>query len=113
MIARVKPQHGDEYILTLRRSILKHRSKGHVPVSNLDPLCIGGYQCAGDSQFFGLSEQSIWIPGLECQAQNSCHRRQRDVTLVPIQSQSQDLTALVLTFADNANILHASGIGPC
>ena len=68
-------------------------------------------QCAGDAQLFLVAQQAFWIEGLERETEYSCHRAQRDVTLVPVQTQAQHLLTFVLSHTNHAVIGYSAGIG--
>ena len=68
-------------------------------------------QGQADAEVFLIAQQAIRIVHPERNADNCRDRRQRDVTLVKIQADSEDFFALVVIPADDAAIRDGSGVG--
>ena len=79
--------------------------------ADLDAGQIGGDQCHCDAEFILITDKMIRIIGLEGQSQQRRNRAERDVTLVPVQPEAQNLFTLERTLADDAGIDHCGSVG--
>src|SRR6266542_5356394 len=81
--------------------------------ADVDARVIGLNERAGYAQIFLVTEQMVGIEGAEGQPQNRRDRPERDVALLPGNSQAHYLPALVLALADDAGIGNCRGIRAC
>ena len=65
-----------------------------MPAADLDAREMGWHQCNGNTDVFVRAEQMVGIAQLEGKAKNRRDRSERDVALVPVQTNSEYLEAV-------------------
>ena len=70
----------------------------------LDAFGAGRDQCRGDAILVLLANQVVGVIQFEGQAKYRRYRRQRDVSLVPVETDAGDCLAFPCTLADDATV---------
>ena len=74
---------------------------------------IGRNQCRRDAVVFLVADQAIGVTKLEGESEHGRDRRERNVTLVPVELDAGDRLAIPFAFAHHAAINQCGSIGPC
>ncbi len=82
-----------------------------MPPAGRDSGEIGRYQRGCDAVFVLVADQVIRVIQLERQTEDGGHGCQRDIALVPVQTNADGLFAVPRTFADRAVVDQRGGIG--
>src|SRR4030095_13799386 len=101
-LAADDPLHRDEDVATAVRAVLEHGVQRHVPAGGLDSRLRGGNERAGDADVFLVADEMIGVVRAEREAEQRCHRTQRDVALLPGHAKAEHALAVVLAPADDA-----------
>ena len=102
--------HRDEDIAAPVRAVLEHLHRRQMAAADLDAGQMRRDQRHGDAEFILRTHEMIGIEGLESQAQKRRDRAERDVALVPVETQAQHLAALERALADDAAVDHRGGV---
>ena len=106
------PVHRDEYILAPIRAVHEGGVEGHMAATDIHAFVAGGNQGTGDAEIGFAAEQFIRVKTFEGETEDSRHRAERDVALLPGDTQAQRFLAFVYFTANNADVRHGSGIRP-
>ena len=99
-----------EHILAIDGAV-HERGTGVVPAADFHAFGIGGNQCAGNTEFFLITEQFFRVIKFEGEPHHRGHRGQGDPALGEVQAHAQHFLAVDLAFADDAGIGNGAGIG--
>ncbi|KCB31552.1 hypothetical protein L543_3849 [Bordetella hinzii L60] len=103
---------GHEDVAPLVGAVLEDLHGRQMAAADLHARRIGGHQGHRNAHVLGAAQQALGVAQLERQAQHGGHRPQRDVALVPIQPDAQQILAIDHLAAHHAGIGHGGGIGP-
>ena len=101
----------DEDVAAPGRAVLEHLEGRQVPAADLDTRQIRRHQRDRDADLVALADEMVGIVELEGEPDHGRDRAERDVALVPVEPDADDLAALPRTSADHAGIGHRGGIG--
>jgi hypothetical protein len=100
-----------EHVAAARRAVLERDVDGEVAAADLDAGQAGRNQGGRDAVVLDFPDQMLGIVELEREAEHRCDRRERDVALVPVESNPDDLAALPSAFADDAVVDERRRVG--
>src|SRR5262245_41949932 len=81
-----------------------------MPAADVDARQARRHQRQGDADLLALAEEAVGIVELEREPDHGRDRAERDVALVPVEADAEDLAALPDAAADDAGIGHGGGI---
>ena len=96
----------NEDVVAAGRPVLERLQRRQMPAADLDAGQIGRHQRDRDADVLALADQVIGIVELEREPDQGRDRRQRDVALVPVEPDADDLAALPGAAADHAGVGH-------
>src|ERR1700694_2445327 len=91
--------HRNEYVAAPVRTVLKHLHRRQMTMADFDAGQMGRDQRHGDAEFILLPDQMIRVIGLEGEPEQRRDRAERDITLVPVETQPKQFASLEVTFA--------------
>ncbi|MNK40856.1 hypothetical protein D3C87_595100 [compost metagenome] len=101
-----------EHVAPLVGPVLKDLHGRQMTPADLHAGRLGGHQRHGDADIPWLAQNAFRIRHLERQAQHGGHGPQRDVALVPVQPDADQLTAIDHLPAHDAGVHHGCRIRP-
>ncbi|MGY3293863.1 hypothetical protein ACVWW3_000358 [Bradyrhizobium sp. LM2.9] len=101
----------DEDVVAPVRAVLEHLHRRQMAMADFDAGQIGRDQRHADAELFLIADEMIGVMGFEGEAQERRDRPERDVTLVPVEPEADDLAALEIALADDAGVDHRGRIG--
>ncbi len=99
-----------EYVLALRRSVLKCGVQRKVASADRDPRQMSGNQRGGNTIIIFVPDQVFRIIEFECEAEHRGYRRQRDVTLFPVEPHADDRPAIKNAFTNHTVVRNRCGV---
>jgi hypothetical protein len=99
-----------EHVLAAGRSVLKRDVQRKVAPTGFHARQAGWNECRGNAVFVLFADQVIGVVELEGEPQHRGDGRQRDIALVPVQADTDDLLAVELSFADHAAVGDGRGV---
>ena len=97
-----------DHIVSLRRAVPERNAERIVPLAEHHAGCVGRNQGARDAPVFFGTQQVLRVAEFEREAEQRGNGSQRDVALVPVQS---DVQLAVLAPKDHAVRRHGAGVG--
>ncbi len=107
------PVERNEHILAEGRAVQERQTHGVVAIADTHARVAGGDEGAGDAELFLVTQQFFRVIEFERQPQHGGAGRQGDVTLVPVEANTQHLFTLVHPFADDSFVRNGACIGAC
>ena len=102
--------HGDENVVTPGRTVLERQQRGQMPAADLHARQVGRHQRHRDADLVTVPDQVLGIVKLERQTEHGGDRPERNVALVPVELDAEDLAALPAAAANDTAVEHGGGI---